>query len=312
MTETSAPPTPVLGFADGSLLRDGRPHRLLSGSVHYFRVHPAQWRDRLERLRALGLNTVDTYVPWNFHERRPGERRWSGRHDFEQFVGIAGELGIDAGLVLYEAHPVVPRGGATLTIRGLRDRALVFVDGRRIAVLDAEGALEGIPLEGRGASVRLEIVVENQGRINYGPLLGEGKGILGGVLLDRRLVQRWSARPLQLEEWDAATLARLTGGAGSVEASGAGFATASLTVLEPGDAFLTFPGFGKGFVWVNGFLLGRYWEVGPQVTYYLPGPLLHAGENTITVLELERFGDSIEVRERAELGPEEEYVETFD
>ena len=52
---------------------DGRPVRLLSGALHYFRVHEAQWGHRLAMLRAMGLNCVETYVPWNLHEPRPGE-----------------------------------------------------------------------------------------------------------------------------------------------------------------------------------------------------------------------------------------------
>ncbi len=48
---------------------NGRPFRIVSGSFHYFRTQPAQWGDRLERMKAAGLNTVTTYVPWNLHER---------------------------------------------------------------------------------------------------------------------------------------------------------------------------------------------------------------------------------------------------
>jgi len=79
-------PEPVLSHPDGRLLRAGRPHRVLAGSLHYFRVHPDQWADRLRRVAAMGLNTVDTYVPWNFHEPRPGRYRFTGAHDVERFV----------------------------------------------------------------------------------------------------------------------------------------------------------------------------------------------------------------------------------
>ncbi len=60
---------------DTDFLLDGRPVRLLSGALHYFRVHEAQWGHRLAMLRAMGLNCVETYVPWNLHEPRPGEFR---------------------------------------------------------------------------------------------------------------------------------------------------------------------------------------------------------------------------------------------
>jgi beta-galactosidase len=93
---------------------------------------------------------------------------------------------------------------------------------------------------------------------------------------------------------------------------GSGFATAALPLDEPADTFLAFTGFAKGFARVNGGLLGRYWEIGPQLTLYVPAPLLSAGENTVTVVELERFSDLIELHDRSELGPPQEYVETFD
>lgn len=60
---------------DTDFLLDGRPVRLLSGALHYFRVHEEQWAHRLGMLRALGLNCVETYVPWNLHEPRSGSFR---------------------------------------------------------------------------------------------------------------------------------------------------------------------------------------------------------------------------------------------
>ena len=64
---------PALSWRDGEILRDGVAHRILAGSIHYFRVHPDLWEDRLRRLAAMGANTVDTYVAWNFHERVEGD-----------------------------------------------------------------------------------------------------------------------------------------------------------------------------------------------------------------------------------------------
>ncbi|MEV5545843.1 glycoside hydrolase family 35 protein [Streptomyces sp. NPDC052309] len=592
-------PEPVLTHADGRFLRSGRPHRVLAGSLHYFRVHPGQWADRLRRVAAMGLNTVDTYVPWNFHEPRPGRYRFTGGHDVERFLRTAQETGLDvivrpgpyicaewdngglpvwltgrpgmrprcshqpyldavgrwfdellpriaalqasrggpvvavqieneygsygddhdyvrwvrdalvargvtellytadgptelmqdggslpghlaaatfgsradeaaallrtrrgdepfvcaefwngwfdhwgekhhvrtvesatgtltdildaggsvslymahggtnfglwaganhdgdrlqptvtsydsdapiaehgaltakffafrerlravtgaperplppqprllaprtlpvtagaglpaalravsepvhsphplsfeeldqaSGLVLYRALPRLPNGTHTLTVSGLHDRAQVFVDGAPVGVLDRETA--SLDLPGRGERVRLELLVENQGRVNYGPLLGAHKGILGGVSVGRRLVHGWTMHPLPLDTWTPDDLAHAVSAA--APDGRAGFATARFTLSEPADGFLALPGFAKGFVWVNGTLLGRYWEIGPQRTLYLPAPLLVPGENTLTVLELQRLGDHVELRDRPELGPAEEYVETF-
>ncbi|MGY1433741.1 glycoside hydrolase family 35 protein [Streptomyces reniochalinae] len=218
------------------------------------------------------------------------------------------ELGQSSGLVLYTAHPLVPLGRQEVTVTGLHDRAQVFLDGVPATVLDRETA--SFTVEGTGARTRLELLVENQGRINYGPLLGQGKGILGGVRVERRLVHGWSMRRLPLDEWTPQETARATSAA--APGGTAGFAHAHLDLAEPADAFLALPGFAKGFVWVNDTLLGRYWEVGPQRTLYVPGPLLRAGANSLTVLELERFGAHLALVDRPELGPAEQYVETFD
>ncbi|MEU3416716.1 beta-galactosidase family protein, partial [Streptomyces sp. NPDC006658] len=80
-----------LTVAEAGFLLDGRPVRLLSGALHYFRVHEAQWGHRLAMLRAMGLNCVETYVPWNLHEPRPGEFRDVGAVGrFLDAVGAAG------------------------------------------------------------------------------------------------------------------------------------------------------------------------------------------------------------------------------
>lgn len=64
---------------------NGEPFRIISGAIHYFRVPRAYWRDRLEKLRAMGCNTVETYVPWNLHEPKPGEYRFEGDLDIAAF-----------------------------------------------------------------------------------------------------------------------------------------------------------------------------------------------------------------------------------
>ncbi|MEU6720807.1 glycoside hydrolase family 35 protein [Nonomuraea sp. NPDC046802] len=216
-------------------------------------------------------------------------------------------LGLEAGMVLHTAHPRIPAGEHRLAFTDVRDRALVFCDGDLLGVADQDHP--HLPIRGTGAAVRLEVLVESLGRVNYGPGIGRHKGLLGPILVDRRIVQGWDSTPVALQEWSATELARAV--AAGPASAGAGFAVAALHVDTPADTFLALPGSGRGLVWVNGFLLGRYWEIGPQVTLYCPAPLLHAGENTVTVLELERLGGVLELRDRPELGPAEEYVEEF-
>lgn len=75
---------------------DGAPFKIISGAIHYFRVHPAYWRDRLEKLRAMGCNCVETYVPWNLHEPAPGQFRFDGGLDLAAFLRTAQEAGLYA------------------------------------------------------------------------------------------------------------------------------------------------------------------------------------------------------------------------
>ena len=67
---------------------DGAPFQIISGAIHYFRVVPEYWRDRLEKLKALGCNIVETYIPWNLHEPVKGSFRFDGMLDVERFVQI--------------------------------------------------------------------------------------------------------------------------------------------------------------------------------------------------------------------------------
>lgn len=73
---------------------NGEPFQIISGGLHYFRVVPDYWKDRLEKLKALGCNTVETYIPWNLHEKEKGEYDFTGILDIKKFVLLAQELGL--------------------------------------------------------------------------------------------------------------------------------------------------------------------------------------------------------------------------
>ena len=73
---------------------NGKPFKIISGAVHYFRIVPEYWRDRLEKLKAMGANTVETYVPWNMHEPQKGKFVFEGMLDISRFILLAQELGL--------------------------------------------------------------------------------------------------------------------------------------------------------------------------------------------------------------------------
>ncbi|MDW4574155.1 beta-galactosidase [Microbacterium sp. M3] len=85
-------------FAIGEtdFLLDGEPFRVLSGALHYFRVHPGQWADRIRKARQMGLNTIETYVAWNAHEPRRGEWDATGWNDLGAFLDLVAAEGMHA------------------------------------------------------------------------------------------------------------------------------------------------------------------------------------------------------------------------
>ena len=191
------------------------------------------------------------------------------------------ELDVDRGLVRYEVSVPGPRQPYPLIARGLRDLAVVYVDGERAGVLTEDDVQLKEPVAG---PARVELWVESLGRVNYGPRSGEAKGITGGLLHERQFLHGMRARGLRLDALDSVA------GLGFEEVPGdgsAGLYRGELSVRGAGDAVLELPGWTRGFVWVNGFNLGRYWSVGPQRSLYVPGPVLREGGNDVWVLELE-------------------------
>lgn len=86
----------TFSVADKGFELNGEAYQVISGSLHYFRVHPSQWADRMAKARQLGLNTIDTYIAWNFHSSRPGEFRLDGWQDLGHFLDLAAEHGLHA------------------------------------------------------------------------------------------------------------------------------------------------------------------------------------------------------------------------
>lgn len=190
------------------------------------------------------------------------------------------KLGQDYGFTLYRTFLEGPKEEAALTIQEVRDRALVFVDNEYKGVIDRwknNTISFAVPKEG----VQIDLLVENMGRINYGPLMNDPKGITEGVRFERQFLFDWTMYPLPMDN-----LQLLSFKENNEKTTGPAFYKGTFNVEEIGDTFVELPGWTKGFVVVNGFNLGRYWEVGPQETLYLPGPLVRKGENEIIIFEL--------------------------
>ena len=95
---------PSFTISNDTFLRDGAPVQIISGSFHYARAPRALWRDRLQRLRALGLTAVQTYVPWNWHEAAEGIFDFGDARDLAAFATLAQEEGL---LLLLRLGPYI-------------------------------------------------------------------------------------------------------------------------------------------------------------------------------------------------------------
>lgn len=192
-------------------------------------------------------------------------------------------LGQNYGYILYHTEIAEKQKSDTLKLLGANDRAKIYIDKKEKATLyDKELINEvklGIPEQ---ESAELDILVENMGRVNYGPKMEhQAKGIADGVLINGRYHFGWEHYTLALDNID-----KVDFNAGYSEGTPA-FYKFCPTIDECADTFLDITGFGKGCVFVNGFNLGRYWSIGPQKRLYIPAPLLKKGVNSIIVFETE-------------------------
>ncbi|XP_031562166.1 beta-galactosidase-1-like protein 2 [Actinia tenebrosa] len=205
------------------------------------------------------------------------------------------------GYILYQT--TIPPSAKQLKIESYRDRAKVFVDSKEQnipEVMDYKGKYLNVNKtknvkatlssdQEPGEEKTLEILVENMGRVNFLKNINtQRKGILGEVTIDGKKHKRWTIYPLDFKpkvmdkltnkiEWSS--VSKRTGPGlykGKFEISG-----------EPKDTYLLMSAWKKGSCFINGRNLGRYWNIGPQKTLYLPKPWLRSGENTIVLFELE-------------------------
>jgi beta-galactosidase len=183
------------------------------------------------------------------------------------------------GFVLYRTTITGGRSGV-LKIKDLRDYGLVYINGKRYGTLDRRLKQDSLSIELPKGKLTLEILVENLGRINFGPyLLKNNKGITEGVFFNKERIRNWEMFGLPFDA--APTVSKSPSKNDLPKVSRATF-----ELSEVADTYLDMSQWGKGCVWVNGQALGRYWFIGPQQTIYVPAEWLRKGSNEIVVLEL--------------------------
>ncbi len=192
------------------------------------------------------------------------------------------ELKQPYGYVLYRST-INAHQKAILKIKGLRDYAVVMLNGKFVGTLDRRSYQDSLLIEASSKTQTLDILIENMGRVNFGPyLLKNTKGIVGGVELDGKPVENWQMFGLPFDapgKMKLSATTKLTSGIPAVKKG-------VFQLKETGDTYLDLSAWGKGVIWVNGYNLGKYWNVGPQQTVYVPKEWLKEGKNEIVIFEL--------------------------
>ncbi|MDT3405471.1 glycoside hydrolase family 35 protein [Mucilaginibacter terrae] len=191
------------------------------------------------------------------------------------------DLNQDYGYMLYRSQLKGGRKGV-LKVDGLRDFAVVMLNGRMVGSLDRRTGKDSMMISLPAGNVSLEILVENMGRINFGKYLLENKkGIIGKVSFTGSTVQNWKMYKLPFYD-----LKGVKFNSGKSAVNGPVLRKGSITLAKVADTYLDMRTWGKGIVWINGHNLGRYWSIGPQQTLYVPAEWLKPGNNEVVVLEL--------------------------
>lgn len=183
------------------------------------------------------------------------------------------------GFVLYRTR--IKKGGL-LKLQELRDYAQVYINGIYKGSLDRRLNQNTIDLTGISAESVLDLWVENNGRINYGPFLNDNRhGITESVSVDGQAISGWEMYCFPFKDTGKFSFSRKNG----VKESRPALYKGTFTLQQLGDTYLDMRNFGKGFVFLNGHNLGKYWNIGPQQTVYVPASWLRKGKNEVLVFD---------------------------
>lgn len=191
------------------------------------------------------------------------------------------------GTILYRTTLQEPvENGTTMKITEVHDWAQVFADGKLLARLDRRRGESALQLPALKKGTRIDILVEAMGRVNFDESIHDRKGITEKVELVRGKqsaeLKNWTVYSFPVDYSFVQDKRYKNGTAQTMPA----YYKTTFRLDKVGDTFLDMSTWGKGMVWVNGLAIGRFWEIGPQQTLFMPGCWLKEGENEIIVLDL--------------------------
>lgn len=191
------------------------------------------------------------------------------------------------GTILYRTTLQEPvENGTTMKITEVHDWAQVFADGKLLARLDRRRGEFALQLPVLKKGTRIDILVEAMGRVNFDESIHDRKGITEKVELVRgkqsAKLKNWTVYSFPVDYSFVQDKRYKNGTAQTMPA----YYRTTFRLDKVGDTFLDMSTWGKGMIWVNGLAIGRFWEIGPQQTLFMPGCWLKEGENEIIVLDL--------------------------
>lgn len=210
------------------------------------------------------------------------------------------------GYTLYRTEISAGEKNKEISFKDAADRIIAYGGDKKLFTLydkEIESAKKTLSLADGST---LDLLVENMGRVNFaGKIPYQRKGIKSDVLIGEEAHKNWEMFTIPLDEKQMSEVESLLSDSNLVNfGDKPTFTKFTFNVEEPADTFLDFEGWGKGCAFVNGFNIGRYWEIGPQKRLYIPAPLLKTGENTIIMFETEgKACDFISLKDKPDLGP---------
>ncbi len=183
--------------------------------------------------------------------------------------------------LLYESYPCKP-GVYKLATKGITDYAQIYAGDSLVGIINRNATKGSVPATisvplSKGQLIH--VLVENMGRINFGGhMWRDHKGFVRGIRLNGKLAINPPVMALD-------TMMKFEG-LSSYHVGQPVYYKGSFSLTDTADTWLDMHSFGKGCVFVNGHNLGRYWEIGPQYSLYVPGVWLHKGENHIVILDM--------------------------
>ncbi|CAK9179959.1 unnamed protein product [Ilex paraguariensis] len=232
------------------------------------------------------------------------------------------------GFLLYVSEYTAKGNGSVLSIPKVHDRAQVFMsclsedNGGRPRYVGTIGRWLNKPIHlpyiKCVSNIRLLVLVENMGRVNYGPYMFDRKGILSSVYVDGKPLREWKMLSIPLHNQNEVQKIYpiiLDTYSYSIKVSARkklkdnvdyspkvpAFYAGHFVVDKIKDTFMSFNGWGKGIAFVNKYNVGRFWpSFGPQCNLYVPAPILRRGKNDLVILELESPNPKLLVRSVAQ------------